>query len=127
MKKKGTKSRKAQQKKREIILIGVVIGLLFLAAVLGIIDAVTGGSRAGGYTVTEDGHIHAADGTHIGTVEELFGEQGGNVVIDEEGHIHIVDDSADADASGAQGDAAEGSEGDAAEDSNGEAENSDEE
>ena len=41
------------------------------------------------YIVTEEGHVHMANGTHVGTVEEIFGENG--LVVTEDGHIHAPD------------------------------------
>lgn len=70
--KKKNKSKKALQKRRERIFIGVVIALLVLGIALAIIHFATGGGQVT-YTITEDGHVHAADGTHIATVEEFFG------------------------------------------------------
>lgn len=70
--KKKNRSKKALQKRRERIFIGVVIALLVLGIALAIVHFVTGGNQTT-YTITEDGHVHAEDGTHIGTVEELFG------------------------------------------------------
>ena len=85
--KKKVYSKKAHQKRRETIFVGVLIGLLILAVVMGIVDWLNG-DEGTGFTVTEDGHVHAADGTHIGTVEEIFGE---GVVVTEDGHVHGAD------------------------------------
>lgn len=83
-KKKSYKSKKAIQKKRETMFIGVLAVLLAVALILGVVDLFNG-DQGSGYTVTADGHVHAADGTHIGTVEELFGE---GAVVTEDGHVH---------------------------------------
>ena len=40
------------------------------------------------YVVTEDGHVHAADGTHIGDYDEVFGS---GYTLTEDGHIHAAD------------------------------------
>ena len=84
--KKSYKSKKAMQKRRETIFFYALGGLLVLAVVFGVIDLIWG--KDSGYTITEDGHVHAADGTHIGTVEEMFG---GNVTVSEDGHVHAAD------------------------------------
>lgn len=86
MKKKSYKSKKAIQKKRETIFIGVLAVLLVLALILGVVDLFNGDQGAG-YIVTEDGHVHAADGTHVGTVEEVFGE---GAIVTEDGHVHTA-------------------------------------
>ncbi|MBQ8537411.1 MAG: hypothetical protein IJ461_08445 [Clostridia bacterium] len=39
--------------------------------------------------ITEDGHVHMADGSHIGTYEEMFGEAAYEVT--EDGHVHTAD------------------------------------
>ena len=92
MKKNTVRSKKTQQKKTEKLFIRVMCVLLVLVMILGLVEAVIGGGSNTGstYTVTEDGHVHAADGSHIGTVEELFGEGAGTVVT-EDGHIHAED------------------------------------
>lgn len=91
MKKNTVRSKKTQQKKTEKLFIRVMCVLLALVMILGLVEAVIGGNNTGStYTVTEDGHVHAADGTHLGTVEELFGEGAGTVVT-EDGHIHAED------------------------------------
>ena len=87
MKKKSYKSKKVLQKRRETLFIGALAVLLVIALILGVID-IFDGDKGSGLTVTEDGHVHAADGTHIGTVEELFGE---NAVVTEDGHVHSDD------------------------------------
>lgn len=90
MKKKSYKSKKTQQKNRERILVGGLAGLLVLALLLGTLESMIGVGGAG-YSVTEDGHVHAADGTHLGTVEELFGESGTGNIITEDGHDHAAE------------------------------------
>ena len=88
MKKKTFKSKSSRKQQREKLFLGVIIALVVLAVVFGVIELITGGNKQT-YTVTEDGHIHAADGTHIGTLEELLGESG--YTISEDGHIHAED------------------------------------
>lgn len=87
MKKKNYRSKKVLQKRRETIFIGALAVLLVVALILGVID-IFDGDNGSGYTVTEDGHVHAADGTHIGTVEEIFGE---GAVVTGDGHVHSAD------------------------------------
>jgi len=90
MKKNGHKSKRLRQKRRENILIGVLGGILILMMVLGIVNLATD-SKKTGYTVTADGHIHAHDGTHVGTIEEILGENRTDVVVTEDGHVHAAD------------------------------------
>jgi len=87
MKKKNYRSKKVLQKRRETIFIGALAVLLVVALILGVID-IFDGDNGSGYTVTEDGHVHASDGTHIGTVEEIFGE---GAVVTGDGHVHSAD------------------------------------
>lgn len=39
--------------------------------------------------ITEDGHVHMADGSHVGSVEEMFGEV--EYEVTEDGHVHTKD------------------------------------
>ena len=69
-------------------MFGVVLGVIVAALiVVGVIDLINGG-RGTTLVVTEDGHVHTADGTHVGTVEEIFGE---GAVATEDGHVHTED------------------------------------
>ena len=69
MKKKNTPM-KSRQNKREDMFIRVLIGLGVLLIVLVVVSKFIGNDDTG-YVVTEDGHVHASDGTHLGTMEEL--------------------------------------------------------
>ena len=89
MKKQKNMSKKLRQKKLEQILIIALVVVMILGSVWGIVDFA--GSDNGATTVTTDGHIHTADGQHIGTLEEIFGAAGVGATITEEGHIHAAD------------------------------------
>lgn len=76
--------RKNRQRALELIFYGLlIVGVLLLIA-LAILPDDTAGSS--GYVITEDGHVHAADGTHIGTYDESTG-----YVITADGHVHTID------------------------------------
>ena len=70
MKKTGKKSFK---RFLEDNLLKIIIGALILIVALVIVSKFVGGNDD--YVVTADGHVHAADGTHIGVVDE-----NGNIV-----------------------------------------------
>ena len=70
MKKTGKKSFK---RLIEDNLLKIIIGALILIVALVIVSKFVGGNDE--YVVTADGHVHAADGTHIGVVDE-----NGNIV-----------------------------------------------
>ena len=43
-------------------------------------------ASSAGYVITEEGHVHDADGNHIGAYDENTG-----LVITDDGHVHTVD------------------------------------
>ncbi len=88
MKKKSFRSKKAMQKKRLAIFGGILIALVVLLIVVGVVDLINGNDNT--LTITADGHVHTADGQHLGSVEEIFGE---GVTVSEDGHIHAEDGS----------------------------------
>ena len=90
MKKKYYTARQIRQKKQERIFFGVIIGLVIVVAVLAIVQIVTGGND-NGYVVTEEGHIHTADGQHVSTLEEMLAQDGSGLTVTEDGHIHTAD------------------------------------
>lgn len=73
MKKKKTnrKVNRDQEKQMNRIFIGFLIGAAVLIAALVVLRLTT--PKETGYIITSDGHIHAADGTHIGEIDN--GEQ----------------------------------------------------
>ena len=90
MKKNYQMSKKERQKKREKLITIVFIGALVLVLALALIQSLTKEETVQ-YIVTQDGHVHTADGTHVGSVEEMFGENG--VIVTEDGHVHAADGS----------------------------------
>lgn len=60
---------KKNSKATEFIFLGLIVATVILVIALVIIQHTSSDS----YVITEDGHVHAADGTHIGTYDELFG------------------------------------------------------
>jgi len=91
MKKKNYKGTKNRRKGREdLFLIILVIAFVVLIAAAAI-QRLTADDSVN-YVITAEGHVHAADGTHIGTVDELFGSEG-SVVVTEDGHLHAEDGS----------------------------------
>lgn len=92
--KKNSGGRKARQERREKIFFGVLFGSLALIVIMTVVQLVTGGGdQSVTYVVTEEGHVHTSDGQHVGTVEEVFGENGLNVTVTEDGHVHGADGS----------------------------------
>lgn len=85
--KKVYSAKQARQKKREMIFFGILIGLVAVVIVLAIVQAIVG-EEPSGYVVTEDGHVHAADGTHISTLEEMLADENSGLTVTEDGHIH---------------------------------------
>lgn len=71
MAKRYSKNKKNRQKWVEYLFYGIVIALVVLLIVKA---AVPGASVDDtGYMITEEGHVHTADGQHVGTVDEMFG------------------------------------------------------
>jgi len=90
MKKNNQLSKKARQKRREKIITIAFVGVLILVLALALIQNLTKEETVQ-FIVTQDGHVHTADGAHVGTVEEVFGENG--VIVTEDGHVHAADGS----------------------------------
>ena len=90
MKKNNQLSKKARQKKREKLITIAFVGTLILVLALALVQRLTKEETVQ-YVVTQDGHVHTADGAHVGTVEEMFGENG--IVVTEDGHVHAADGS----------------------------------
>ena len=62
-----------------------IIGVLALTVVLMVALVVSKAVAPGDYYVTGDGHVHTADGTHVGDAAEMFGEA---YTVGEDGHVH---------------------------------------
>ena len=90
MKKNNQLSKKARQKKREKLITIAFVGTLILVLALALIQNLTK-EESVQLVITQDGHVHTADGAHMGTVEEMFGENG--IVVTEDGHVHAADGS----------------------------------
>ena len=72
MKKNHNLSKKEKQKRREKAFFGVLFAALILVAVLAIVEAVMPKEEAGmQYLVTGDGHVHTADGQHVGNIAQV--------------------------------------------------------
>lgn len=81
--------RKNRQKAFEVGFIALLVAAVVLVGALIVVQLTQGAGDDPGYVVTQDGHVHAPDGTHIGTYEEVFGE--GGYVVTEGGHVHAPD------------------------------------
>jgi len=88
MKKNNQLSKKERQKRREKIITIAFAGVLILVLALALIQNLTK-EESVQLVITQDGHVHTADGVHMGTVEEMFGENG--IVVTEDGHVHASD------------------------------------
>ena len=88
MKKNNQMSKKERQKKREKWITIAFVAVVILVLALALVQKLTQEETIQ-YIVTEEGHVHMANGTHVGTVEEIFGENG--LVVTEDGHIHAPD------------------------------------
>lgn len=86
MKKPIHKHRKNQSKLTNLILGGALV--LTLVLIIALVVANQLAPEASDYVITADGHVHAADGTHLGTSEEMFGS---DYVVTEDGHVHAAD------------------------------------
>jgi len=86
--KKNQMSKKERQKRREKLITIAFIGVLVVVLALALIQNLTK-EESVQLVITEDGHVHTADGAHMGTVEEMFGEDG--IVVTEDGHVHAPD------------------------------------
>ena len=80
-------AKKHRKKDLSGLLVRVFIGMMIAVVLLIIAGLILSAQPADtGYVITEDGHVHASDGTHIGTYDELFGDSG--LTVTEDGHIH---------------------------------------
>ena len=86
MKKHVHKSRRAQAKRQNIIIIGCAVVTALLIVALIVARFVTPASTE--YIITADGHVHTADGAHVGDAAEMFGE---GYTVTEDGHVHAAD------------------------------------
>ncbi len=66
----------------------IIIGGVVLTVVLIIALVVANAVAPGEYIITADGHVHTADGAHVGEAADMFGE---DYVITEDGHVHTAD------------------------------------
>ena len=88
MKKNNQMSKKERQKKREKVITIAFLAVVILVLALALIQKLTQEETVQ-FVVTQDGHVHTANGEHVGTVEEMFGENG--LVVTEDGHVHAPD------------------------------------
>lgn len=86
MKKKVRRSRKNQEKLYNLIFGGALAIMVILFVALVVARHFT--SEASDYVITADGHVHTADGAHVGDAAELFGS---NYTVTEDGHVHAAD------------------------------------
>lgn len=86
MKKHVHKSRKAQAKRQNIIIIGCAVITVLLIVALIVARFVTPANTD--YIITADGHVHTADGAHVGDAAEMFGE---GYTVTADGHVHAAD------------------------------------
>ncbi|MBQ4580022.1 MAG: hypothetical protein IJA83_05115 [Clostridia bacterium] len=109
MKKPVHKHRKHSAKFYNRLIIGAVALTAALIIALVVANALT---PSGEYYVTADGHVHTADGTHVGDAAEMFGE---GYTISEDGHVHDANGNHVATYDGSAADATEEAAAEAAE------------
>ncbi len=85
MKKPVHKHRKHSAKFYNRLIIGGVVLTVVLIAALVIANALAPDNN---YIITADGHVHTADGAHVGEAADMFGE---DYVVTEDGHVHTAD------------------------------------
>ena len=90
MKKTNSKSKKARRSARENLFLIVIVAALVVTLALALVQRFTA-TKEVNYIITSDCHVHAQDGTHVGTIEDLFGENAGDLVVTEDGHLHTAD------------------------------------
>ena len=90
MKKTNSKSKKARRNARENLFLIVIVAALVITVALALVQRFTQPKEVN-YIITSDGHVHAQDCTHIGTLEDLFGENADGLVVTEDGHLHTAD------------------------------------
>ena len=86
MKKHYRRRKKDQSKLIDTVFIGLLAGTVILVIALMITNAVAPDSTE--YIITADGHIHTADGAHVGDAADLFGS---DYTVTEDGHVHAAD------------------------------------
>ena len=82
MKKPVYKHSKHSQKFYNRLVIGAIALTAVLIIALVVVNALNPNEE---YIVTADGHVHTADGTHVGDATEMFGE---GYTVGEDGHVH---------------------------------------
>lgn len=85
MKKPVHKNRKRSAKFYNRLIIGAVALTVALIIALVVANALTPNNE---YIVTADGHVHTADGAHVGEATDMFGE---GWTVSEDGHVHTAD------------------------------------
>ena len=84
------KNSRKQMQKQEMMLNYIFGGMLILAVLLLVVLTLSRNSTTAptDYVITADGHVHAADGTHLGTTDEMLGDK---YIITTDGHVHAED------------------------------------
>ena len=72
MAKKYRRHHKGQPKWLNVVFIGLVVALVALLVANALLPKANNNPNAG-WMLTEEGHIHDAEGNHIATYEEMFG------------------------------------------------------
>ncbi len=85
MKKPVHKHRKRSAKFYNRLVIGAIALTVVLIAALVVANALAPNNE---YIVTADGHVHTADGAHVGEAADMFGE---GWTVSEDGHVHAAD------------------------------------
>lgn len=86
MKKPVHKSKKQQEKLYNIIFGGALAVMVILLVALLISKAFA--PETSDLIITADGHVHTADGAHVGTTEDLLDT---GYIVTEDGHVHAPD------------------------------------
>lgn len=86
MKRPVHKHRKKQSKLTNYVIGGTLLALGVLIIALVVANALA--PEPSDYVITADGHVHDADGNHLGTTEEMFGS---DYFVTEDGHVHTAD------------------------------------
>ena len=84
------KNIRKQNQKQEKMLNYIFGGMLILAVLLLVVFTISRNSATAptDYVITADGHVHAADGTHLGTTDEMLSDK---YIITADGHVHAED------------------------------------
>lgn len=86
MKKNTSKQNQKQEKMLNYIFGGMLIFAVILLLVFTIAQNIPAAELD--YVITADGHVHTADGTHLGTTDEVIGEK---YIVTSDGHVHAED------------------------------------